>query len=205
MRHIDNSRSRPAVAVLVLLLAGLALAACGGSSNGSASSNAGAVASTSTGATAGSPRGRFAAFRACLQKNGIALPKRPPGQGRAFRRGGFPGFGAGPPLPKGVTRAQYEEAVKKCGGGAFAGGRARFNGPAAKQALTEFAACMRSNGVNLPTPNTSGKGPIFDTGSQNTRSAKFQAARARCEQILAAGRPPGAPGSGPAGAGPGSG
>ncbi len=70
---------------------------------------------------------------------------------------------AGLQLPKGVTRAQYEAAIKKCGGGSFAGRGARFNSPAYKAALTKFAACMRENGVNVPAPNTSGSGPIFDT------------------------------------------
>ena len=39
-------------------------------------------------------------------------------------RGGFLGGAAGgPQLPKGVTRAQYEAAIKKCGGGGLCGPR----------------------------------------------------------------------------------
>ncbi len=61
---------------------------------------------------------RFKALRECLQKNGITLPKRTPGQRPP---GGFLGGAGGPQLPAGVTRAQYQAAVKKCGGAAFAG------------------------------------------------------------------------------------
>jgi hypothetical protein len=92
-------------------------------------------------------------------------------------------------LPKGVTRAQYEAAIKKCGG--FSGGRfgagggaSRFNSPAVKQALSKFASCMRENGVNLPTPNTSGKGPVFNTKGLEPTSTKFKAAQTKCASDL---------------------
>ncbi len=85
MSHTDSIRRKPAAsaaAVLVLLLACLGLAACGGSSS---SSSTGATTATSartgTGTGAKGPlAGRFAAIRECLQKNGITLPKRTPGQ-----------------------------------------------------------------------------------------------------------------------------
>jgi hypothetical protein len=207
MHHIQSNSSKPAAAVLALLLTSLVLAACGGSSSSSSSaSNASAAASSSTaGGFAPSVRGRFTAMRECLQKAGITLPKRTPGQGRPPGVGGFLGGGAGaggPKLPPGVTRTQFEEALKKCGGGTFAGGRGRFDSPAFKQSLTKFVACMRENGVNLPTPNTSGSGPIFDTKGLDTSSAQFRAAEAKCRRVLAFARPAGAPGSGPAGAAP---
>ena len=164
MHHIDINRRKPAAAVLILLLAGLLLAACGGSSSSSSTSNANASATSAGGS--GGPTGpggaRFGALRECLAKNGITLPKRAPGTPRPPGAGGFFGGGAGRPLPAGVTRAQYEAALKKCGG--RPGGPGRFsNSPARAQALTQFAACMRQNGVNLPPPNTSGNGPVFDT------------------------------------------
>ena len=56
--------------------------------------------------------------------------------------------------------------MKKCGGGAFAsadGGAAASTARPSRQALAKFADCMRENGVNVPTPNTSGKGPVFNT------------------------------------------
>jgi len=199
MPHINSNRRKPAAAaVLALLLACLGLAACGGSSkNSSTSTNAAAAASrsgeTATG-QAGRAKGelakRFSALRECLQKNGITLPQRTPGQRRPGGPGGFlGGGGAGPQLPKGVTRAQYEAVLKKCGGGTGgkffrAGPGARFSSPAFKQALTKFSACMRENGVNVPVPNTSGNGPIFNTKGINTSSPQFRVAETKCRSVL---------------------
>ncbi|HEV7584517.1 MAG TPA: hypothetical protein VGO14_01935 [Solirubrobacteraceae bacterium] len=199
--HRIYKTSKPAVAaLLLLLLAILALAACGGSSTGST------VASSSTGSTnqapggaGGAGGGRFAAVRECLQKNGITLPRRTPGQGPP-QGGGLLGGGGKPPLPSGVSQAQYEAALKKCGGGTFRGGGGGVNGAAFKQALPKFAACMRENGVNLPVPNTSGNGPVFNTKGLNMASAQFKSAQAKCQPILTAARgqggsAPGAPGA----------
>jgi hypothetical protein len=199
MPHLNSNRRKPAAstaAVLVLLLACLGLAACGSSSGSSSSTtSASAPATTTTGATGakGLNAGRFAAIRECLQKNGITLPQRTPGQRRQpGGAGGFLGGGGGaaggPSLPKGVTRAQYEAALKKCGGGNFAGrgGGARFKSPAFQAALAKFASCMRENGVNIPAPNTSGTGPVFSSKGLNTSSPKFQAAEVKCRSDLSA-------------------
>jgi hypothetical protein len=200
MPHINSdARSRAmaakptAAAVLVLLLACLGLAACGSSgSSTTTSANAAATTggSTSTGA-AGPGAGRFAALRECLQKNGVTLPKRTPGQRPPGGAGGFfPGAagrffrgGTGATLPNGVTRAQMESALKKCTG-SFGGGLRRFDNPAYKQALVKFATCMREHGVNVPAPNTSGTGPIFNTRGLNTGSAQFRSAEATCRSDL---------------------
>jgi hypothetical protein len=196
MPHISSNRRTPAASavVLVLLLACLGLAACGGSSKSSSTSTNASAATTTTGATGarGQGAGRFAALRECLQKNGITLPKRTPGQRRPGGPGGASGFlgggaagAGGPALPKGVTRAQYEAAIKKCGGGSFAGrGGARFKSPAFKAALAKFATCLNQNGVKVPAPNTSGTGPVFDTKGINTSSAQFKAAEAKCQSDL---------------------
>lgn len=215
MPHINRTRRvsmRTATAVVVLLLASLGLAACGGSSS-SSSTTANAAATSATGAAGATGRGagRFAALRECLQKNGITLPKRTPGQRPPGGAGGFLGGGAGgaggPQLPKGVSRAQYEAAVKKCGGGASVGAGGRISSPAAKQALAKFATCMRENGVNVPEPSTSG-GPIFNSKGLNTSSPQFKAAEAKCQSDLQGafqrgrgGGPPGGPGGAPGGSG----
>jgi hypothetical protein len=224
MPHANTGSRRPAVAaVVVLLLACLGLAACGGSSSttsttGTTSSSANATSTgtgsstTSTGSTSTSPAGpgggrfgaRFAAIRECLQKNGITLPKRTPGT-------------HGPPpgtsrlgLPKGVTPKQYGAAVKKCGGGVFAGGGGgarRLNNPVFKAALAKYGACLRQNGINVPAPNTSGNGPIFDTKGVNTASPQFKSASTKCRSALVGAfrHPVGAPGAAgapPAGSAP---
>jgi len=183
------------VAVVALAaLASVIVAACGSSSSTSTNASANSSTGASGGTGASGPRGagsaRFSALRECLEKNGVALPKRTPGT-RPTPGGGGGVFGggangAGPQLPKGVTRAQYEAAIKKCGGGLL-GRPGRFNSPARTAALTKFASCMRSNGIDLPAPNTSGSGPIFDTKSLNTASAAFKAAETKCASDLAAG------------------
>jgi hypothetical protein len=218
-RTHGNRRAQPTAAALLILLAALGLAACGGSTKGS---------STATNASVTGPNGkrggqfaaRATALRACLQKEGITLPKRPSPQGGpsgAGGGGGGPygapysgqppagagggrgpfggGAGGGPQLPKGVTRAQFEAAVKKCGGGAFRRNGRGFDTAAGRQRYAKFAECMRKNGVKLPAPNTSGNGPIFNTKGIDTNSAAFKAADAKCEKEL---RPSGAGGGGAA-------
>jgi len=218
MSHLNRKRRKPAAAaVLVLLLACIGLAACGSSSKSSSTStNASAATTTGTTGAKGPNAGRFAAMRECLQKNGITLPKRTPGQKRpSGGAGGFLGGGGGaaggPQLPKGVTRAQYEAAIKKCGGGAFIGSGSRITSPAFKQGLVKFATCMRENGVNVPAPNTSGNGPIFNTKDINTASAQFRTAESKCRSDLQStfrrgsgtgGAPSGAPAGSGAGAAP---
>lgn len=204
MSRIHNSCSKPMTAMLVLALVSAVLSACGSSSKSSTTTAASASSSV-----AGAPgAGRFAALRECLQKNGVTTPKlapgqRPPGAGGSLGAGGAPG---GPQLPKGMTRSQYEAVLKKCGGsflhgGGFAGLGARFNSTAVKEALNKFASCMRENGVDVPSPNTSGKGPVFDTKGLDPSGAKFKEAEGKCRPDLqgafrarpGAGQAPGTP------------
>jgi len=211
MPHLTTRRHSTAfTAAIALVLVGILLAACGGSSSGSTgSSSTGSTASASASASTTVPprpgASRFAALRACLQKDGVTLPNRTPGQ-RPSSPGGFLGGPAGgPALPKGVTRAQYQAALRKCVGalaGRFKGGVA--NSPASRQAFVRFAACMRENGVNLPPPNTTGNGPIFSTKGSEVASPKFKAAEVKCATALRGrfARPGGgSSGAPPAGAG----
>lgn len=184
----------------------IAVAACGGSSKSPTSSAT--TAATATATRAGGPTppagdtsppaggsssstgptgvpGRLAALRECLQRNGVLLPRRAPGER--------------PRIPAGVSREKYEAALKRCGApprlGRFAA--ERFRNPAFTHALTAFAGCMRENGVNLPAPNTSGAGPIFNIRGIDTRSPQFTAAMTKCRSDLRAAiqsarrRPPG--------------
>ncbi|HSZ71004.1 MAG TPA: hypothetical protein VK756_11680 [Solirubrobacteraceae bacterium] len=119
----------------------------------------------------------------------MTLPQHPAGAGP----GGFLGGGARrtPTLPKGMTRAQYEEVLKKCGGGfrgpgLAAGGRHTFDSPRFRQALVAFSACLRQHGVNVPEPNTSGKGPVFNTKGIDTKSPQFRQAEVKCRAVLLA-------------------
>jgi hypothetical protein len=196
MPHTISSKRRrfpTAAAVILIVLVSLALTACGGSSTSSSSTTATTSASatttpSTTGKAPGAVGGRFAVLRECLQKNGITLPKFTPGQRTS--PGARRSF-----LPKGVTKAQYEAAIKKCGGpGFFAGGKNHFNTPAFKQALAKFAACMHENGVDVPKANTSGTGPVFNSKGLDTSSLKFKDAEAKCRPDLS-GALRGAPGA----------
>ncbi len=175
----------PMLAALSVLAACLMLAACGSSGGGSSSATTTSNASASKGPGAGSSR--FVALRSCLQKQGITLPAPPT---RAPRQPGGPGgaFGgtrAGIHLPSGVSRAQFQAALKKCGASRRGGGRVTaFSNPAARAALAKYAACLRQNAIHVPAPNTSGNGPVFNTRGIDTSSSKFKAAQSKCQGDL---------------------
>jgi hypothetical protein len=178
-------------------VAAVVLAACGSSSS--------ATNSASTTQSSTSRSNRFASLRACLQKEGINLGSASPG-GQSGS-GGPPGAGGGFKLPEGVSQSKFHQALKKCGGGFPGGGRRGFNSTTGRAAFTKYAACMRENGVNLPAPNTSGTGPIFNTKGIDTSSAAFKSAQQKCQGNLkgafgAGGRPPGGGEGGPPGGPP---
>ena len=199
-----RDRTRPVI-VLCVLGACLTLAACGGSSSSATSS---ASSKSATSASKGAGSARSTALRECLVKEGITLPSAP-GGGNPPSSGSAPPTGSGGQRPgggftppKGESTAQLQAALKKCGGGNFPAGGSRFNGANSGKALAKFSACMRENGVNLPTPNSSGKGPVFNTKGINTSGAAFKNAESKCRSDLGAaagsGGPPngGAPPSG---------
>jgi hypothetical protein len=175
----------------ILATAGLTLAACGGSSG------------SSTAASPQRPRTR-AALTACLKKQGVTVPQRsagnrPPGGGRGggglgLGPGGPPGAAGGAGSGSNADRAKRQAAFRKCGIN-FRGGAGQFrNSPAARQAYVKFAACVRKNGYNLPAPNTSGNGPVFNRSQVNQNNPKFIAASRKCQNLLPR-RPNPAPGT----------
>jgi hypothetical protein len=114
----------------------------------------------------------------------------------------LPASKVGEPIkqPQGVTQAQYAAARAKCrgligGGVAAANGTAsvpnpvggtskgghRQSRPVSARALVrlrKFAACMRENGVNLPTPTASQ--PLYVPKGVNLNSQQFKAAELKC-------------------------
>lgn len=172
-------------AVLISGLLALAVVGCGSSSS----------SSTGTQANGGNNRQQVAA---CLKKQGITLPQgrpanRPPGGGSGGGGGFFFGGGGGQPRNFSKVRA----ALRKCGINPQRRGTFTANNPQLKQALSKFVACVRKNGYDLPDPNTSGKGPVFDTSKVDTGDPKFKAATKKCQGDLRALRPQGAPGQPP--------
>lgn len=181
MRELDLPLPRGRLITVAASLALLLVAGCGGSSSSSSSS--------SPGPPSGAPGGtRRAALRACLKQQGVNVPQRPAGGGGPF------GGGAQGQM---LANPRFRAALQKCGGRPGAG-RFRRNNPAYRQGLTTFAACMRTNGIDLPAPNTSGRGPIFRLGKLNSADPKFKTALGKCRPLLQFRRGGGGgPGSGP--------
>jgi hypothetical protein len=201
-----GARLRLLSASALALPAAIALLGCGGSSNPSSPSSARSSAPAGHAANGGAAAGAssFTALRECLKKQGVTLPQRvpgKPGQGAPPAGGAVPLAGGlqGLRKPPGTSRAKFDAALIKCGGGGRSGGpgagsAARLRSPAFTKALAKFAACLRRSGVDVPKP---------DTGS-----AKYRAASQKCARLLNVARPGGqaAPPGAPTGAGaPGAG
>jgi hypothetical protein len=124
--------------------------------------------------------GATGAFRRFGASGAAGLPGAAPAGGFAGR------FAANP---------KFAAAIAKCGGfgGAF-GERFGVGAPGAtgaagvsqtyRAAVLRYAACMKNNGVTLPTPNFSGSGSIFGT-KVNQTSPAFVAANAKCRSLVA--------------------
>ena len=212
-RKVIEIRSGRVPVALVAVAAGCLIAACGSASSSSSStgtSTASASSSGSSSAAGGGATGtaRRAQLVACLKSHGVTLPSRPAGfsgpppvvaapavagtgTGTTPRRNFFFGGGGARNIsPK------MQAAFKACGaqfgfrGGA--GGRG-FRGRLSHTAITKYVTCVRQHGYNLPSPNFSGKGPIFPQSIQT--NAKFQAASKACQNLLIPPRPSGGTGT----------
>jgi hypothetical protein len=96
--------------------------------------------------------------------------------------------------------------MKACGASVPSGGRQRtapdVNSAAYRKSIEAYAACVRQNGFDLPKPNFSGKGPIFDPDEVDQADATFKKASAACQSTLRQGQ--GQAGGGASGSGSGS-
>ena len=187
MPRTKATATRVATAIAVCLLAALALAACGGSSKSSSTGTAaqtqaattpGAATGTSTTGTTGTTPSltpAAIAYRKCLQAHGAGLPKLVPG------KNGLPPTVAGHlELPKGVSKAAYEAAVRACNK-ATEGATSNVGA-----ALQKFAACMRAHGAPVPAPDKS-KGALAYL-TQFT-APKYQPALKKCTSVLSSALP----------------
>ncbi len=50
--------------------------------------------------------------------------------------------------------------------------------------LYRYALCMRAHGVDLPPPNLTGTGPLFELGKINPYSKHYQAATRACHYTI---------------------
>jgi hypothetical protein len=78
-------------------------------------------------------------------------------------------------------------------------GRPDVNSSAYRDSVNRYVACVKQNGYDLPAPNLSGNGPIFDPSKVNRDDPRFQAASQKCQQFL---QPP-SPSQGPTSTSPG--
>jgi hypothetical protein len=178
------------VAPLLILL--VAAAGCGSSSGGS------------NGTTTTAAANRRDQVAECLRKQGVTLPSRPgngpsgPTGPRGAGAGGFL-FGGGNGAGAGQADPKFQAAAKKCGLNFNRNPQGRItDNPQFKQSITKFAACVRKNGYDLPSPNFSGNGPVFSASKVNRDDPKFVKAAQKCQSLLAAlGRGPTGPGGPP--------
>jgi hypothetical protein len=180
LRTIDSTGRRVLVALAALMAGGL-IAACGGSS--SSSSTRTAVANAGGSATA-----QRAALRKCLSAHGVTLPARPRGGAPGGAPGGGPPGAGGPPGggvfgggggAGGPGNPKVRAALQACGAGNLGRGR-RFQ--LSHTAVNSYVACVRQHGYNMPSPNFSGKGPVFPAGIRSNPA--FQGASRACQSLL---------------------
>jgi len=106
------------------------------------------------------------ALRACLKKQGIPLA-------------------TGSKPPAGVSSSRYKAAVNACLPALKLSTPGSQGSPgSSERSYAKFVQCMRQNGINMPAPNTSGKGPVLSTSGIDTGSPKFNSAYKRCQSHL---------------------
>jgi hypothetical protein len=120
-----------------------------------------------------------------------------PGGGPAG--GGLPGGGRAGGRGAGMSSAErkkFQAALKACGvtmpsGGARAGGRPGgrpdVNDAAYRKSIEAYVACVKQHGFDLPKPNFTGNGPIFDPKEVDQTDATFKKASAACQSTLRTG------------------
>lgn len=207
------SRKRLALVLPAVAIAVASVAACGGGSSSGAAAGTTAAGNSAAAGTTGGANG-FAAYAACLKKNGVTLPtgrpggfggSRPSGGARPSGRpgGGFGGLNA--------TSGPMAAAAKACASlrptGGFGGGA---NNAAIQSQLVAYRSCLSDHGVTLPTQaarptgspaagatRTPGRRGFGGLGALNTADPKVAAAVKACAPL----RPTfggGAPGAGAA-------
>ncbi|MDX8151066.1 hypothetical protein SK069_05640 [Patulibacter brassicae] len=127
-------------------------------------------------------------------------PDGPPG-------GGLPGDGAGrtrtSPTPPGggmssADREKFQKALQECGGasmngrGGMGGRRPNMDSAEDRKRVRAYVTCVRKNGYDLPDPDFSGNGPIFDPDDVDRDDATFRKASAACQSELRPSREQGA-------------
>lgn len=198
-----SRRSRAALVLPAVALAAATVAGCGGGGTtaGAASSAAPTSAAAAAGGSGGTAANGFAAYTACLSKNGVTLPSGRPGGGTGARPSGAPGAGRVPGGGLGglnTADPKTAAAVKACASvrptGGFGGGA---NSSAIASQLTAYRSCLTDHGVTLPTVAATpsgapaagasgapgGRGGLGGLGALNTADPKTAAAVKACAAL----------------------
>ncbi len=162
---MQSGVTRTVAAIALSSTLALSVAACGGSSSASS------AASSSKQEDA-----RLAAAK-CMRQHGVPIPD--PGQ----ERSGGGARGALQNIPE-ATRNAARQACQKYFKNAFgqisAADRTRF-----RDAFVKYSACMRSHGINIPTPAGAGPGGGGPGRFEQLRQQPgFQAANDACRKNL---------------------
>jgi hypothetical protein len=178
MKHtsLTHAVRRPLMALVLAGILAAGLAACGGSSGSSGTTNA----------TSGAQFQARLNLARCFRAHGINVPDPTAGGGPAEGGGAFRTLRQYP-------RAQIQAATQACRQ-YFSQAFPRLNLTPAQQAqrrqqLVKFAQCMRSHGINIPDPTTTGGpgGGGFGIGrafrSIDRNSPAFQSALKACQSL----------------------
>lgn len=148
--------------LFALVLACAGLTACGGSSGSTSHSSANAARSLSTSGTTAPTSTATAPTRRALSQSTTSARIR---------------------NSKLLARLRALRASRAKAGGSVAQ-PTRQTQSTFRNALAQFATCLRQNGVKISAPNTSGKGPLLSTHGLNTNSPQYKAAVMKCRAVL---------------------
>ena len=181
-------RTRLSVATLGLGLA-FVLAACGGSPDGEQVASLGGdgvkdeANGSATSSTRRDPQQAALDYAKCMREHGVDMPDpQVDEQGRVTMRIGRPGGqGGARPDPE-----KLQAAEQACGGLMGGGDGPGQIDPKARDAMVDYARCMRSRGVDMPDPNDDTGGIVVRKGEgPDPDSAQFKEADKACNHHLA--------------------
>jgi hypothetical protein len=155
---------------LAVMSSGLAMAACGATRTHSEP--------MSVSQANDEPRSDVG-LSACLARQGIAGTEEPAHTEPSSDVGGVLGQG-GMRVPVGVARSHFEAALKKCGVGKIQVQGAPITNSTFRRQIVRLAICLRHSGFEIPPPNMSGTGPVFDTRRIDTASARWRTSKRAC-------------------------
>lgn len=190
-------------ALLTVALAVMLLGACGGGSSDS-ESDSGSDSGSGSESSGGNQRSEL---QECLEEQGVELPEgagagqgnAPPGGGQPPADGDFPAPGEGAPGGQGGLQggdnSELQKALEECGGDMPQGGQPNQNNGQFRESIQRYVRCVRRNGFDLPDPNLSGDGPVFDEDEVDQDDPDFQAASRKCQGALRQGMGSGDAGS----------